>query len=192
MRTTKLNALAKAGAVAVVVVWLMSLLAGTAVADISLPADLNANSSSITMQRVREPVAVRAPAVPRPARPPRVATPARKPAPVREAPRLAATQPSRSCSGGEYIRVIHYPQYAHATQSGCASNYSGGAGECASNNAPIGTIVKVTNTDTGASTTCRVAGTGPFVSGRPIDLTQGVFERLAPLSQGTFHVRVSW
>jgi len=167
----------------------------------SLLAEGRALANVFPLQPVRPQVVmtrvIEKPVMPRPATPARAPRPVRRVAParppaVREVPVLRATTPSRSCSGGSYILVKHYPQYEHATQSGCASNYSGGAGECASNNAPIGTILTITNTDTHASTTCRVAGTGPFVSGRPVDLTQGVFARLAPLSQGTFHVRVSW
>lgn len=78
------------------------------------------------------------------------------------------------------------------TQTGEASWYRGPDGECAHNSAPIGSIIRVTNLDNGRSTTCRVAGRGPYGAGRIVDLTETTFARLAPTSQGVFPARVDW
>ncbi|HUF83255.1 MAG TPA: G5 domain-containing protein, partial [Acidimicrobiia bacterium] len=55
---------------------------------------------------------------------------------------------------------------------------------------PKGTILKVTNLDTGASTTCRVADR--VVANRVVDLDDDVFRQLAPTSQGVFNARIDW
>ncbi|MGQ0803579.1 MAG: G5 domain-containing protein [Actinomycetota bacterium] len=53
-----------------------------------------------------------------------------------------------------------------------------------------GTIVRVTNLDTGASTTCRVADR--VVANRVVDLDDDVFAQLAPRSSGVFNARIDW
>ncbi|MGI8797065.1 MAG: G5 domain-containing protein [Acidimicrobiia bacterium] len=55
---------------------------------------------------------------------------------------------------------------------------------------PKGTILRVTNLDTGASTTCRVADR--VVANRVVDLDDDVFRQLAPTSQGVFNARIDW
>jgi resuscitation-promoting factor RpfB len=64
-------------------------------------------------------------------------------------------------------------------------------GTCAHLTLPFGTIVRVTDTETGAATTCRVADRGPEAwTGNIIDLSPDVFEQLRPLSTGEIHVRI--
>ena len=81
---------------------------------------------------------------------------------------------------------------AGSAQRGVASWYSHKPGTCAHRTLPMGTIVRVTHTRTGRSTTCRVADRGPFVKGRIIDLDRRVFAELAPLSDGVFSAEISW
>lgn len=78
------------------------------------------------------------------------------------------------------------------TQTGEASWYRGPDGECAHNTAPLGSIIRVTNLDNGKSTTCRVAGRGPYGGGRVVDLTQSTFARIASVDAGVFNARVDW
>jgi uncharacterized protein YabE (DUF348 family) len=76
---------------------------------------------------------------------------------------------------------------------GSASWYASpfGSDSCATKEyVPKGTIVTVTNTDTGASTTCRVADR--VEANRVVDLDDDVFAQLAPLSQGVFNARIDW
>jgi rare lipoprotein A (peptidoglycan hydrolase) len=80
---------------------------------------------------------------------------------------------------------------AHS-QTGEASWYRGPDGECAHNTAPIGSTIRVTNLGNGKSTTCRVAGRGPYGAGRVVDLTESTFARVASLDAGVFHARVDW
>ncbi len=56
---------------------------------------------------------------------------------------------------------------------------------------PFGTVVRVTNLNTGASVTVVINDRGPFGSAI-IDLSRDAFARLAPLSQGVIPVRVEW
>ena len=78
------------------------------------------------------------------------------------------------------------------TQGGKATYYSAPGGTCAHRTLPMGTMVTVTNTSTGASTVCRVADRGPFGAGRVIDLSRDGFSKIAPLSQGVASVTLSW
>ena len=90
---------------------------------------------------------------------------------------------------GQIIRVGTKPL---GVESGKASWYAHTPGTCAHKTLPFGTIVTVKNSNTGATTTCRVADRGPFGAGRIIDLTKDVFARIASISQGVVPVTISW
>lgn len=75
---------------------------------------------------------------------------------------------------------------------GKASYYDYKAGGCAHKTLPKGTVVTVTNTANGASTTCVVNDRGPFVAGRIIDLDRSVFTRIASTSSGVVPVEIRW
>lgn len=77
-------------------------------------------------------------------------------------------------------------------QTGKASWYDTIPGTCAHTTASRGTTVYVTNLQTGASTTCRVADYGPQVPGRVIDLSRTTFSELADPRQGVMSVSVDW
>lgn len=78
-------------------------------------------------------------------------------------------------------------------QEGGASFYSpSDPAECAHRSLPLGTVLRVTNVATGASTTCRVGDRGPFVAGRILDLSRERFSALAPTTAGVVHVRIEW
>jgi rare lipoprotein A (peptidoglycan hydrolase) len=98
----------------------------------------------------------------------------------RPAPTTTATRPPAPA-----------PTPTHS-QTGEASWYRGPDGDCAHNTAPLGSIIRVTNLDNGKSTTCRVAGRGPYGGGRIVDLTQSTFARVASVDAGVFHARVDW
>jgi hypothetical protein len=78
-------------------------------------------------------------------------------------------------------------------QEGGASWYSYKPGTCAHRRLPKGTVVKVINLKTGASTNCTVADRGPFIAGRIIDLDRSVFLAIAESpGQGVVQVRIEW
>jgi uncharacterized protein YabE (DUF348 family) len=87
-------------------------------------------------------------------------------------------------------------QPAPAAASGSATWYGTGPGPgtCAHLHLPFGTVVTITNRDTGATAQCRVQDRGPETwTGHIIDLAPDVFRRLAPLSQGVLpHVSLSY
>jgi rare lipoprotein A (peptidoglycan hydrolase) len=83
------------------------------------------------------------------------------------------------------------PPPAHS-ETGGASWYQAPDGTCANNDAPMGTVVTVTDLATGRSVTCQVTSRGPFANGRIIDLAQSTFSRLAPSAYGVIQVRVTW
>ena len=55
---------------------------------------------------------------------------------------------------------------------------------------PKGTIIRVTNLDTGQSVNCRVADR--VEADRAVDMDKEGFAQLAPNSQGVFPTRVDW
>jgi rare lipoprotein A len=65
-------------------------------------------------------------------------------------------------------------------------------GTCAHKTLPKGTVVTVTDLNTGKSVQCTVADRGPYVDGYIIDLSKDTFEKLAPLSQGVVQARIDW
>jgi len=89
-------------------------------------------------------------------------------------------------------RVLAVGTRAVHSQTGGASWYNAPRGTCAHRTLPMGTRVRITNTATGASTTCRVADRGPYVSGRIIDLAPDVFSAIGNRSSGVIHVRITW
>jgi outer membrane biosynthesis protein TonB len=78
--------------------------------------------------------------------------------------------------------------------SGGASWYRSpwGSDSCASRTLPFGTIVRIVNDDSGATTTCRVADRGPMNHSWVLDLDDNVFRQLSPLGIGVIPVSISW
>ncbi len=79
------------------------------------------------------------------------------------------------------------------SDSGVASWFHAPDRTCAHRSLPFGTMVKVTRTPNGASTTCKVSDRGPTVeTGRLIDLSLDTFEKLAAKEAGLVDVRIEW
>lgn len=72
--------------------------------------------------------------------------------------------------------------------SGLASWYEGSG--AASNDFPMNTRIRVTNTNNGSFVDTTVVSTGPFVTGRVVDLSSGDFSAIASLSTGVIPVTV--
>ncbi len=107
------------------------------------------------------------------------------------APTTSTSAPSTAASTSTLLSSA-VERFSAGSASGGASYYDYVAGTCAHRTLPLGTIVKVTNTANGASTTCRVADRGPFITGRVIDLERSVFAAIAPISQGVAQVDIAW
>jgi rare lipoprotein A (peptidoglycan hydrolase) len=84
------------------------------------------------------------------------------------------------------------PAPAGNTESGQATWYRWREGECAHKTLPRGTVVTVTNVANGRTATCTVTDRGPYGGGRIIDLDDGTFAQLAPLSSGIIDVTIAW
>lgn len=108
--------------------------------------------------------------------------------PIKKIIAVGAKQSAKSASSSNSSNVSS----SGSKQSGKASYYDYIAGTCAHRTLPKGTIVTVTNTANGKSTTCRVADRGPFVAGRIIDLETRVFSAIASLSTGVINVVISY
>jgi rare lipoprotein A len=79
------------------------------------------------------------------------------------------------------------------TDSGVASWFKAPAATCAHRTLPMGTMIKVTRIQNGASASCKVDDRGPTVAtGRLIDLSLDTFEKLAPSGAGLIDVRIEW
>lgn len=78
------------------------------------------------------------------------------------------------------------------SETGQGSFYAFTAASCAHRTLPFGTVVRIVNLSTGASTSCTIRDRGPFGAGRIIDMSKDTFGRIAPLSQGVVPVRIEW
>lgn len=78
------------------------------------------------------------------------------------------------------------------SESGGATWYATTAGTCAHKTIPKGTVITITNTQNGRSTTCVVADSGPYAAGRIIDLSPDTFDKIANRSQGVAPVTLNW
>jgi hypothetical protein len=94
------------------------------------------------------------------------------------APRTATAAPAPTSTGH--------------SESGQGSYYDFTAASCAHKTLPFGTVVRITNLNTGAVTSCTIRDRGPFGAGRILDMSKDTFGRIAPLSQGVVPVRIDW
>lgn len=79
------------------------------------------------------------------------------------------------------------------TDSGVASWFDAPEGTCAHRTLPLGTMIKVTRPENGASATCRVNDRGPAAgTGRLIDLSLDTFRKLASKEAGLVQVNIEW
>lgn len=96
---------------------------------------------------------------------------------------LAAVVPPAAAVSGAVTR----------TDSGVASWFKAPAATCAHRTLPMGTVIKVTRIQNGASASCKVDDRGPTVeTGRLIDLSLDTFEKLAASEAGLIDVRIEW
>lgn len=145
----------------------------------------------VTTTTVAPPVTVSAQAAPSTTEAPPPTTAKPRPATTSTAPppTTAKPPPERDGSGSTGT--------SGNTQSGKASFYRAGyhaenPHHCAHKTLPKGTVVRVTHTGNGRSTSCTVMDRGPYVEGRIIDLSEQTFAQLAPPSDGVIPVRIDW
>ncbi len=123
------------------------------------------------------------------AAPATTAKPAPKPTPkpaTSNTPTTASARPmptgGQTTNGSEEGRASWYDAKYHANNPWI----------CAHKTLPMGTVVTVTNVNTGKSITCEVGDRGPYVDGRVVDLSKYAFSQLANPSSGLIWVKLSW
>ena len=84
------------------------------------------------------------------------------------------------------------PSSTGRSETGQGSHYAFTVASCAHKTLPFGTVVRITNLNTGATASCTIRDRGPFGPGRILDMSKDTFSRLAPLSQGVIPVRIDW
>ena len=83
--------------------------------------------------------------------------------------------------------LASHAQYGQASWYDCSGMYA------AHLSLPFGTVVTVTNLDTGKAVTVVINDRGPFgIADRIIDLCSTAFAQIAPLAQGVARVKISW
>ena len=88
--------------------------------------------------------------------------------------------------------ALPVPSSTGRSETGQGSFYDFTAASCAHKTLPFGTVVRITNLNTGAVTSCTIRDRGPFGPGRILDMSKDTFGRIAPLSQGVVPVRIDW
>ncbi len=110
-------------------------------------------------------------------------------APVTRIVAVGTRSVRRSAASGAGAPAV---QGTSRSESGQGTHYAFTSSSCAHKSLPFGTVVRIINLNSGASTTCTIRDRGPFATGRIIDMSLDTFARLAPLSQGVIPVRIEW
>jgi len=172
------HALLASAAAAMLITPLALLGGGAASTALASPAPATPAASGTTLQSIQN-VANQIPASPTTVPAPAPTTvPA--PVPTTAAPRVVVAPPPTTTT------TLGHSVVGHATW------YAWHAGECASPTLPHGTTVRVTNSATGASTTCVVTDTEGSQWPRVIDLDKSVFAQIADPGAGVVTVSLSW
>jgi rare lipoprotein A len=114
------------------------------------------------------------------------AVPAPRPEP---APR-AEPAPKPSTPGVQVGQASWYGRPHHGRKTASGEVYDMNALTAAHRTLPLGTRVRVTNTDNGRSVTVRINDRGPFRDGRIIDLSRAAARALGASGDGVFPVRI--
>lgn len=98
----------------------------------------------------------------------------------------------RSTTAPRSATAAPVPTTTGRSETGQGSHYDFTAASCAHKTLPFGTVVRITNLNTGAVASCTIRDRGPFGPGRILDMSKDTFSRIAPLSQGVVPVRIDW
>lgn len=166
----------------------------TAPADDRAPSSTTSTSTSTTLPPAPETTIT---VVVEPAEPPATTTTTAPPATTAPAPvtarRVAPATTTTAAPPPAPTTTAPAPApTGRGSQSGQATWYRWRDGECAHRTLPRGTVVTITNRANGRTATCTVTDRGPYGAGRIIDLDDGTFASLAPLSAGVIDVTISW
>jgi uncharacterized protein YabE (DUF348 family) len=112
-------------------------------------------------------------------------------APVSRIVAVGTRQPARRATTAPRT-VAPVPSTTGRSETGEGSHYAFTPSSCAHKTLPFGTVVRITNLNTGAVASCTIRDRGPFGPGRILDMSKDTFSRIAPLSQGVVPVRIDW
>lgn len=83
-----------------------------------------------------------------------------------------------------------YGDAFHGRLTASGEVYDQHSATCAHRTADFGSILEITDLDTGRRVTCRVNDRGPYTRGRVVDLSRATAKRLGIISRGVARVRV--
>lgn len=104
---------------------------------------------------------------------------------------MRPSRPGEEAPAGPELGLASYYARAlqgHRTASG--SRYDGRAMTCAHRTHAFGTVLRVTELESGRSVLVKVTDRGPFTPGRVVDLSWAAARRLGILDRGVARVRV--
>jgi rare lipoprotein A len=104
----------------------------------------------------------------------------RPPAPAVEAPRPRA----------EVGLASYYSRALQGRLTASGTRYDGRAMTCAHRSHPFGTVLRVTDLESGKSVTVKVTDRGPFADGRIVDLSLAAARALGMVDRGVTRVKV--
>jgi rare lipoprotein A len=84
----------------------------------------------------------------------------------------------------------YYARSLQGRRTASGARYDGRAMTCAHRTHPFGTLLRVTDVESGKSVTVKVTDRGPFAQGRVIDLSWAAARVLGILEQGVARVKV--
>jgi rare lipoprotein A len=117
--------------------------------------------------------------------------PVATPASVAE-PSRSVTAPSRTVTAPSRSVTASYQGSGTAGQTTASGEpYNPNALTAASRNLPIGSIVRVTNPETGRSVKVRINDRGPMVHRRSLDLSKGAAEKIGITHKGVARVKLA-
>jgi len=84
----------------------------------------------------------------------------------------------------------YYARALQGRRTASGTRYDGRAMTCAHRTHPFGTLLRVTDVESGKSVTVKVTDRGPFAPGRVVDLSWAAARALGILEQGLARVKV--
>lgn len=103
---------------------------------------------------------------------------------------VASTRKPTPATEVEKGVASYYADVLHGRLTASGQRYDKNAETCAHRTHRFGTKLEVRVVDTGRKVVCRVNDRGPFVSGRIVDVSRALAERLGLLERGVARVEV--
>ncbi len=105
-------------------------------------------------------------------------------------PRPSTPEPGRAREGTELGFASYYARSLQGRRTASGARYDQRAMTCAHRTHAFGTLLRVTDVESGRSVLVRVTDRGPFAPGRVVDLSWAAARQLGILERGIAHVRV--